>query len=149
MIKKYNTFINENIKDYLKPLSKDKIIDNLKHLSNSQKIETAFENDISWLIEDMLLKGNLKPLDALYYSCEYGSEKSLNFLLKQKDVINELDEKYIDRLVYKFYDKNPECILILIGDKNITKHLSDEKLKIYWDLINGEMLYNKFYSTYR
>lgn len=129
MIKKYNTFISENIKDYLKPKDNETILNNLKNLSDEEKFISSCKYNIPWLTKEMLDKGvdpTCEHMDGFYLACKNGSIDVLKVLLDNDIMIENLDKGYVQWILYKFTDRKPEVVKFLLSNNNFTRNVDDE-----------------------
>jgi len=90
-LKYYNNFINEGLKDFLKPKSQENIEKSLQNsnLSNEQKFINGCKYGFIWLVQDILNKGvdpSIYNNIGILLACENGYIDIVKLLLQDKRV---------------------------------------------------------------
>lgn len=82
---KYLKPYNEAAIDFLKPRSKEDLLDSVKDLTDQQKFSRGVEYNIDWLIDD--------SLEKMKTDCLYLTYKEYHLLLKYKEKLNFTNEE--------------------------------------------------------
>ena len=125
---KYLQSYNESILKFLKPKSKDKILDAIKKLKPEEKFIKACEHGLMWLVEEMLSDPNFDPSvqnnEGVLQAGIHKHEDIVNLLLKNEKVIRKFyNNKLQPRLPDEAEMEEPDDI----DDELAQQLLADER----------------------
>lgn len=116
-MKTYNQFINESIRDLMKPKSNDDVKKALQDKTIKEKLFFAIDNDLDWLVEEILsnmdsvkvLYSNNPNVDDLMYLAFFKNIKIYRLLCENLNIKIKNDESLINEInKYKELVKNIE-----------------------------------------
>jgi hypothetical protein len=175
-MKTYNQFINESIRDLMKPKSNDDVKKALQDKTIKEKLFFAIDNDLDWLVEEILsnmdsvkvLYSNNPNVDDLMYLaffknikiyrflCENlnikikNDESLINEINKYKELVNKIDESntLVDKYLFQFNINSVDKRISYIS--SFIKRASDDGyLSLNLHCHYNKMDYNKIiYSSY-
>lgn len=135
--------LNESLKDKLKGKSKEEILSNptFKYKSNEEIFILACKYGEMWLVEDMIEKGvdiTSHNMDGLYYALRYGHLKIAKYLLDKEEIINSMDEDFVDNILMKMVGKSDTVVKFIIKNPVMIKHINPDYLKELEEYLDEE-----------
>ena len=113
---KYLKPYNEAAIDFLKPKSKEDILDSIKDLPDKEKFKKACKYHLTWLVEKMINEGFDPSFDDNLCLINCGIliyEDIVDILIKNKKVIHQLYKTQLDKVkkysTEDYYDDDEEA----------------------------------------